>query len=235
MTKSELRQMIREMLKEELKTMSHKYTRIKESAETRDNHFTKQIVYNGDADAAAERERFPLQVNTTKEMMADLQSDAGYQGYRIVLIKDGNTVARRLVKLDKDNKIVDEAPNVDLEDSRAISNYIQKSLQENIGRCTRCGAKAEFQSNAFGEKLCIDSCWDDFINEERGLVDAYEMVANGELFLLDVADPYAKEEELTNAWNKYRKDLIYTEEECAAIEAKFEKEVTDYLFGEGAL
>ena len=117
--------------------------------------------------------------------------------------------------------------------------FAHKTLKEdtgrNFGRCTRCGAEAELESNAFGEKLCIDGCWDDFINEERGLVDAYEMVANGETFLLDVADPYAKDKELTNAWNKYRKDLIYSEEECAAIEAKYEKEVTDYLFGEGAL
>lgn len=109
-----------------------------------------------------------------------------------------------------------------------------KKLKEALSRCTNCGCESEeLTANAFGEKLC-DDCWDNFINSERGLVDAYEQIAAGETFLLDAsADPYAKEEEIAKAWNKYRKELVYPAAKCEKIEAKYEKEVTDYLFGEG--
>lgn len=96
--------------------------------ESADNNRFAKISYNGDAKTAAERSRFPLQFNTTKQMMADLNSQNGYRGWRLVNVIEGNTVVRCLVKLDKDNKILDKAPsNINLDDVKAINDYINSN------------------------------------------------------------------------------------------------------------
>lgn len=93
-----------------------------------DSRFTKQITYDGDAAAIANRKRFPLQINTTDQMITELHSQKGYRGYRLINVIEGNTVVQCLVKLDKDNKILDRAPsNVDLDNISAINDYINKN------------------------------------------------------------------------------------------------------------
>ena len=121
LTKSELKEMIREALREEFSR----------NLLENNNRFAKRVTYNGDADAIANRNRFPRQFNTTDQMMIDLRSQNGYRGYQLVNILEGNKVITCLIKLDKNNKILDRAPsNVDLDDVKAINDYINSKTSE---------------------------------------------------------------------------------------------------------